>query len=69
MHGDALKMRVAGPPQDQRANRMLIDFIAEKLGVPVSRVRLARGARSRDKVVEVSQPGAAALAALPTWAA
>jgi uncharacterized protein YggU (UPF0235/DUF167 family) len=69
MHGDALKIRVAGPPQDQRANRILVDFIAEKLGVPVSRVRLARGARSRDKLVEVSAPGPAALAALPAWAA
>jgi uncharacterized protein YggU (UPF0235/DUF167 family) len=68
MHGEALKIRIAGPPQDQRANAMLVDFIAEKLGVPASRVRLARGLRSRSKVVEVSAPDPRALAALREWA-
>jgi uncharacterized protein YggU (UPF0235/DUF167 family) len=69
MHGEALKIRIAGPPQDQRANSMLIDFIAEKLDVPASRVRLRHGARSRSKVIEVSAPGAAALTSLRDWAA
>ena len=69
MHGEALKIRIAGPPQDSRANGILIDFIAEKLGVPVSRVKLARGLRSRSKLVEVSQPGVAALTSLRDWAA
>ena len=68
MHGEALKIRIAGPAQDQRANGILLDFIAEKLGVPVSRVRLRHGARSRSKVVEVSAPGAQALTSLPDWA-
>jgi len=69
MHGEALKIRIAGPPQDQRANGILIDFIAEKLGVPASRVCLRRGERSRSKLIEVSAPGAAALEALRDWAA
>jgi uncharacterized protein len=69
MHGEALKIRIAGPPQDQRANGILIDFIAESLGVPASRVRLRQGARSRSKVVEVSAPGVAALTSLRGWAA
>jgi uncharacterized protein YggU (UPF0235/DUF167 family) len=69
MHGEALKIRIAGPPQDQRANAILIDFIAEKLGVPASRVRLRHGLRSRSKVVEVAAPGAAALTSLRDWAA
>lgn len=69
MHGEALKIRIAGPPQDQRANGMLVDFIAKKLGVPASRVKLRHGARSRSKVIEVSAPGADALTALRDWAA
>jgi uncharacterized protein len=69
MHGEALKIRIAGPPQDQRANGILVDFIAEKLGVPASRVRIRHGLRSRSKTLEVSAPGAAALAALRDWAA
>ena len=69
MHGEALKIRIAGPPQHQRANAILVDFIAEKLGVPASRVRLRHGLRSRSKVIEVSAPGAAALTSLRDWAA
>ena len=69
MHGEALKIRIAGPPHDQRANAIVIDFIAEKLDVPASRVRLRQGLRSRSKVVEVSAPGAAALTSLRDWAA
>jgi hypothetical protein len=69
MHGEALKIRIAGPPQDQRANGILVDFIAKTLGVPVARVRLARGARSRSKLVEVIAPGEAVLRALPGLAA
>jgi uncharacterized protein YggU (UPF0235/DUF167 family) len=69
MHGEALKIRIAGPPQDQRANGILVDFIAEKLGVPASRVKLRHGARSRTKVIEVSAPGPDALTSLRGWGA
>ena len=69
MYGEALKIRVAGPAVDQRANGIWLDFIAQKLGVPGSRVRLRHGARSRSKLVEVSAPSAQALASLPDWAA
>jgi hypothetical protein len=69
MYGEALKIRIAGPALDQRANGILLDFIAEKLGVPVSRVRLRHGARSRSKLVEVSAPDPRALQSLPDWAA
>lgn len=69
MHGEALKIRIAGPPQDQRANGILVDFIAKTLGVPAAQVRLVRGARSRRKLLEVSAPGPAALLSLPNWAA
>ncbi len=66
-HGDALKIRVAAPPLDSRANALLIDFIAEKLDVPGSRVSISRGQKSRSKVVTVIAPGAAALDSLRDW--
>lgn len=44
---------VAPPAEDGRANHALIRLIGRALGVPPSRVRLVRGARGRDKVVEV----------------
>ena len=63
LNGDALKIRVAAPPRDGEANEALVDFIAERLGVPRRAVRIVSGARSRSKVVEVSgaaaDPGAA----------
>ena len=66
-HGEAIKIRVAAPPLDSRANRLLIDFIAEKLGVPSNRVSLRRGAKSRRKLIEVLTPGVDALRSLSDW--
>jgi len=53
MHGDAVKVRLAAPPVDGAANEELIRFVAERLGVPRATVRIAAGATSRHKVVEV----------------
>ena len=66
-HGEALKIRVAAPPRDSRANQLVIDLIAEKLGVPKSRVSLRRGRRSRAKLIEVLAPGEDALRSLGDW--
>ncbi len=49
-HGDALKIRVAAPPEAGKANRELTTLLAQVTG---SRVRLMRGAASRRKVVLV----------------
>jgi uncharacterized protein (TIGR00251 family) len=38
LHGDRLKVRIAAPALDGRANDALIAFVAEKLGVPKTRV-------------------------------
>jgi uncharacterized protein len=53
-HGDALKIRVSSPPVDGAANDELERFIAKKLGVAATRVRVISGATARSKVVEVS---------------
>ncbi len=50
---DAIKVRVAAPPEDGAANRALLDFVAIHLGVPRRSVRLLAGAASRVKVVAV----------------
>jgi len=41
------------PPVEGAANAELIAFLAERLGVPKSAVQVRRGARGRDKLVEV----------------
>lgn len=54
LHGERLKLRIAAPAVDGRANDALIAFVAERLGVPKGRVAVAKGERSREKVVVVS---------------
>lgn len=53
-HGDALKLRLAAPPVDGKANAALLAFVAERLGVAKSAVLLKSGQTSRRKVVEVA---------------
>lgn len=53
LYGDALKIRLAAPPVDGKANAALIEFVAERLGVAKSTVSLKTGQTSRRKVLEV----------------
>ena len=48
-----LAVRLTAPPVDGKANAALCAFLAGRLGVPKSRVRVARGASARVKTVEV----------------
>lgn len=57
-HGDRLKIAVSSPPADGRANTALMEFLAERLAVPKSCLRLLSGASSREKRVAI-------IAALP----
>ena len=52
-HGDRLKVAVASPPADGRANTALMEFLAEQLAIPKSRLRLVSGASSREKRVAI----------------
>ena len=53
LHGDALKVRVAAPPAEGRANRELLDYLAELLGVARARIALVKGETGRRKTVIV----------------
>jgi uncharacterized protein len=48
-HGDALKVRVAAPPVEGRANEAARALLAEALGVPETDVELTSGQSSRSK--------------------
>lgn len=58
-HGDALKIRIDSPPVEGRANLALIMFLADRLGVPKSRLRLLSGDCSRRKRVLIEATRAA----------
>ncbi len=64
LHGDALKIRLAAPPVDGKANEALIKFVAETLKLPKSAVNLKSGQTSRRKILEVSGSSQAAIAQL-----
>ena len=51
LHGDALKIRLAAPPVDGKANAALLEFIADRLQLTRSAVSLIGGQTSRRKVV------------------
>lgn len=54
LHGNALKIRLAAPPMEGRANAALLEFVAGLFAVPQRNVQLRQGAQSRHKVVAVS---------------
>jgi uncharacterized protein (TIGR00251 family) len=53
-HGDALKVRVAAPAQDGKANRAVLALLADTLGVRPGDVELVAGASNRRKRMRVS---------------
>jgi hypothetical protein len=53
VHGTRLKVAVASPPLEGRANEALRRWVAAQFDVAPGRVRLVAGERSRDKTVRV----------------
>jgi uncharacterized protein (TIGR00251 family) len=51
VHGNALKVRLIAPPVDGKANRALMDFLADCLGIPPGRLELLGGETGRRKRV------------------
>jgi len=49
-----LTLRVVAPPVDGKANRMVVRFLAKRLGRTKSQVRIVAGLRSNVKIVEIA---------------
>lgn len=54
IHGDYLKIKLTAPPVDDKANDMLIIFLARLFKVPRNCLKIARGKQSRRKRVIIS---------------
>jgi uncharacterized protein (TIGR00251 family) len=61
MRDGVLQARVSAPPLEGKANRALCKLIAKRLGIAPSRVSVARGEKSRDKLLRVEGLDSAAL--------
>jgi uncharacterized protein (TIGR00251 family) len=63
MHDGLIKVRVAAPPVEGAANQALVEFLAKRLRIPKSRVRVVSGLTSRRKVLEIEGVSQDAIAA------
>jgi uncharacterized protein (TIGR00251 family) len=52
--GDALKVRVAAPPERGKANAAVEQLLAEAIGIAAESVRIVAGATSARKTVEIT---------------
>lgn len=63
LHGGLIKIRIASPPVDNAANRALVEFVAERLGLAKRQVRIVAGLTNRRKVLELDAVSASEFAA------
>lgn len=54
-HGDALKLKIAAPAFDDKANGALIDFLHQWFKLPLSQISIRQGSRGRRKIVEIAR--------------
>lgn len=59
IHAGAVKISLTAPPVDGRANELLIEFLAELLGIPRARISLLTGGTSRMKRLRITGKSAA----------
>lgn len=52
-YGDAVKIRLQAPPIEGRANKALIEFLAKKIGIPKSSIKITHGQSSRNKTLSL----------------
>jgi uncharacterized protein (TIGR00251 family) len=50
-HGSAIRIKLRAPAVDGKANAALLNFLADKLKISLSRIALQRGQKSREKVI------------------
>jgi uncharacterized protein (TIGR00251 family) len=59
VHGGALKVSVTAAAERGKANREVVELLANTLGLPSSAVTITAGKSSQDKVVEIAASVAA----------
>ena len=51
---DALKLKIAAPPVEGRANEECIRFLAERLGIKKARITMIGGHKGRRKTISIA---------------
>jgi uncharacterized protein (TIGR00251 family) len=47
------RIRVTAPPVEGKANKALMEFLVDVLGIAKNRIRLLKGEKSRHKVISI----------------
>lgn len=66
-HGKLLKIRVAAPAADSRANTALIELPGHAFDLPPSRIRIRAGFLARRKIVQLDAPSTDVESRLTAW--
>lgn len=53
LHNGALKVKVMAPPVEDAANRAVIEFFSDLLGISKSNLKILAGNKSREKVLQI----------------
>lgn len=53
LHNGRLKLRLTAPPVEGAANTALVQFLADRLGLPRSAVDVSRGTSGRHKTIRI----------------
>ncbi|MEM2935491.1 MAG: DUF167 domain-containing protein [Candidatus Thermoplasmatota archaeon] len=51
--GEILKVKVSSPPSKGKANKEVIELLANFFGVKKNCVKIIKGANSREKIIEI----------------
>ena len=65
LHGESLKIRIAAPPVEGKANEALTAFVAKALHLPKRAVSIVKGESSREKLLLVTDTTADPTRLLP----
>lgn len=50
---DYIKIKITAPPVENKANKVLVEFLAKKLGIAKSKIKIIRGETSKLKTLSI----------------
>lgn len=50
---DYIKIKITAPPVENKANKVLVEFLAKKLGIAKSKIKIVRGETSKLKTLSI----------------
>jgi len=55
LYQDRIKIKIAKPPEEGKANKELVRFISEKTGVPKRDIKITSGLKSNLKEIKIKK--------------